>query len=148
MALRERRNAGGGDMERQAAGMGRFTGSLLPERLVGAPRIWAVGGGKGGVGKSVVASSLAATIAATGRRCAIIDADLGGANLHTLLGVRRPRHTLSHFLSGDVGSLADLMVQTSVPNLWLVSGNQALLEMANPRHSRMEKLFRQYPPKN
>jgi MinD-like ATPase involved in chromosome partitioning or flagellar assembly len=34
-------------------------------------------------------------------------------------------------------------VQTSVPNLWLVSGNEALLEMANPKHSQKERLFRQ-----
>jgi flagellar biosynthesis protein FlhG len=101
-----------------------------------------VGGGKGGVGKSVVTSSLAAAIAGTGRRCALIDADLGGANLHTLLGVSRPRRTLSHFLTGEVDSLAELMVQTSIPNLWLVSGNQALLEMANPKHSQKEMLFR------
>jgi flagellar biosynthesis protein FlhG len=107
-----------------------------------APRIWAVGGGKGGVGKSVIASSLAAAIAGTGRRCAVIDVDLGGANLHTLLGVSRPRHSLSHLLTGEVGSLAELMVQTSVPNLWLVSGNQALLDMANPKHSQKAKLFR------
>jgi len=109
---------------------------------VAAPRIWAVGGGKGGVGKSVVAASLAAAIAGTGRRCAVIDADLGGANLHTLLGVSRPRLTLSHLLTGEVGSLEELMVQTSVPNLWLVSGNEALLEMANLKHAQKEKLFR------
>jgi flagellar biosynthesis protein FlhG len=101
-----------------------------------------VGGGKGGVGKSVVSSSLAAAIAGTGRRCAVIDGDLGGANLHTLLGVSRPRHTLSHLLTGEVTSLTELMVQTSVPNLWLVSGDQALLEMANPKHSQKEMLFR------
>jgi len=117
-------------------------GSARPERLVGNPRIWAVGGGKGGVGKSVVASSLAAAMAGTGRRCAVIDVDLGGANLHTLLGVSRPRRTLSDLLTGEVGSLAELMVQTSVPNLWLVSGNQALLEMANPKHSQKEMLCR------
>lgn len=108
-----------------------------------APRIWAVGGGKGGVGKSVVSSNLAAAMAGAGRRCAVVDADLGGANLHTLLGVSRPRYSLSHLLSGDVSSLADLMVQTSVPNLWLVSGNQALLEMANPTHRQKEMLVRQ-----
>jgi flagellar biosynthesis protein FlhG len=108
-----------------------------------APRIWAIGGGKGGVGKSVVSANLAVAMAGAGRRCAIIDLDLGGANLHTLLGVSRPRYSLSHLLAGDVSSLADLMVQTSIPNLWLVSGNQALLEMANPSHNQRELLFRQ-----
>jgi flagellar biosynthesis protein FlhG len=120
----------------------RRRGPAPPERLAGAPRIWAVGGGKGGVGKSVVAASLAAAIAGTGRRCAVIDVDLGGANLHTLLGVSRPRRTLSHLLTGEVDSLAELMVQTSVPNLWLVSGNEALLEIANPKHGQKAMLFR------
>src|SRR5262245_40432424 len=111
--------------------------------LASAPRIWAVGGGKGGVGKSVVTSSLAAAMAGLGRRVAVIDADLGAANLHTLLGAARPRVTLSHFLSGEVESLSEVMVQTSVPNLWLVSGHQALLEMANPKQRENEALHRQ-----
>ena len=72
----------------------------------------------------------------------MIDADLGGANLHTLLGVAPPRRTLSHFLSGEVKSLAELMVPTSVPNLSLVSANRALLDMANPKHCQKEKLLR------
>jgi flagellar biosynthesis protein FlhG len=110
--------------------------------LPGAPRIWAVGGGKGGVGKSAVVSNLACAIASSGRRCTLIDLDLGGANLHTLLGVPRPRRTLSHFFGGDVRCLADLLVPTSVPNLSLISGNEALLEMANPKHCQKEKLFR------
>jgi flagellar biosynthesis protein FlhG len=113
------------------------------EPLAGAPCIWAIGGGKGGVGKSVVTSSLAAAMAGLGRRVAVIDGDLGAANLHTLLGAARPRVTLSHFLSGEVDSLAEAMVQTSVKNLWLVSGNQALLEMANPKRRERELLYRQ-----
>ncbi len=129
-------------MKRPGDRTGTCEGLAAPERLAGAPRIWAVGGGKGGVGKSLVASSLACAIAATGRRCTLIDADLGGANLHTLLGVAPPRHTLSHFLSGEVKSLADLIVPTSVPNLSLVSANKALLDMANPKYCQKEKLFR------
>jgi flagellar biosynthesis protein FlhG len=113
------------------------------EPAAGAPAIWAIGGGKGGVGKSVVTSSLAAAMAGIGRRVAVIDADLGAANLHTLLGAARPRVTLSHFLTGEIETLAEALAQTSVKNLWLVSGNQALLEMANPKRRERELLFRQ-----
>ena len=120
---------------------GRGAASL--ESPDGGSRILAVGGGKGGVGKSLVSANLAAALAAAGRRCVVIDADLGGANLHTLFGVTRPRYSLSHLLAGDVSALADLMVPTSVPNLWLVSGNQALLEMANLGHGQKMRLVRQ-----
>ncbi|MEN8181952.1 MAG: P-loop NTPase [Myxococcota bacterium] len=129
-------------MRRSGDPTGRREGLATPENLTSAPRIWAVGGGKGGVGKSLVLSSLACAIAGAGRRCTVIDADLGGANLHTLLGVAPPRRTLSHFLSGEVSSLSDLMVPTSVPNLSLVSADKALLDMANPRHCQKEKLLR------
>ena len=107
-----------------------------------APRIWAVGGGKGGVGKSVVTSSLAIALANRGQRCAVLDADLGGANLHTILGVRQPPHTLSDFLSHRLADLNDVMCETTIPNLWLISGARAFLEMANPKHSQKEKILR------
>ncbi len=51
-------------------------------------QIWAVGGGKGGVGKSLLASSLAICLARTGNKVTAIDLDLGGANLHTTLWCR------------------------------------------------------------
>ena len=62
------------------------------------PRIWAIGGGKGGVGKSVIATNLAATLAGAGKKVVLVDADLGGANLHTLLGVPNPKTSLSDFI--------------------------------------------------
>ncbi len=106
------------------------------------PRIWAVGGGKGGVGKSVITSNLAVAFARRGERCVVLDADLGGANLHTMLGVESTPHTLADFLSGEVPRLADVVCPTPVPNLGLISGARALLDMANPRHSQKEKLLR------
>src|SRR6476659_5036449 len=54
-------------------------------------RILSVTGAKGGVGKSVLATNLAVYLASIGRRVIIVDADAAGANLHTLLGVRRAR---------------------------------------------------------
>ncbi len=106
------------------------------------PCVWAIGGGKGGVGKSVITASLGIALAARGRRCVVIDADLGGANLHTLLGVPNPRRTLSHFLSGEVASLSEVISPTSIPGLSLVSGAHALLDVANLHHARKKKLLR------
>jgi flagellar biosynthesis protein FlhG len=51
-----------------------------------ACRILAVGGAKGGVGKSVFAANVAIYLASIGRRVLVVDADRAGANLHTLVG--------------------------------------------------------------
>jgi len=106
------------------------------------PRVWAIGGGKGGVGKSVIAVNLAATIADSGQRVALVDADLGGANLHTLLGIPNPKANLSDFLSKRVSRLAEVMTPTPVDNLWLVSGAKALVDMANPTFGQKGKILR------
>ena len=106
------------------------------------PKVWAIGGGKGGVGKSVVTTNLAATIARTGARVAIVDADLGGANLHTLVGVPSPKRNLADFIARRVDSLSEIMIPTPVDNLWLISGAKALLETANPNFGQKGKLLR------
>ncbi len=106
------------------------------------PRVWAIGGGKGGVGKSVIAMNLAATLAGSGSRVALVDADLGGANLHTLLGIPNPKASLSDFLSSRVSRLAEVMTPTPVDNLWLVSGARAMVEMANPNFGQKGKILR------
>ncbi len=106
------------------------------------PKVWAIGGGKGGVGKSVVTTNLAATLARTGARVAIVDADLGGANLHTMVGVPSPKRNLSDFISRRVNSLSEIMTPTPVDNLWLISGAKALLETANPNYGQKGKILR------
>jgi flagellar biosynthesis protein FlhG len=58
---------------------------LAPPR--GVRHVIAVGGGRGGVGKSVLAVNLAVYLAQLGRSVALIDADPSGAELHTLLAV-------------------------------------------------------------
>lgn len=106
------------------------------------PIVWAVGGGKGGVGKSVVTSSLAITFARQGHRCALIDLDLGAANLHSLLGLAPPRLTLSHFLDRDVATLAEILTPTPFENLLLAGGARGSVDLANPKYSQKEKLLR------
>jgi MinD-like ATPase involved in chromosome partitioning or flagellar assembly len=67
------------------------------ERLV-----LAFGGGKGGVGKSLVCSAVATALAQRGLSVVALDADLGAANLHTLLGLVHPSATLDDFFTGRV----------------------------------------------
>lgn len=117
--------------------------SLFPELMnTSRPRIWAVGGGKGGVGKTVITANAAISLAQQGKRCIALDLDLGGANLHTVLGIPDPDLTLTDFLRRKVSSLAETMVSTPFPNLHFISGSKALLEMANPKFSQKEKLIR------
>jgi len=115
----------------------------IPHSPSPSPRLWAVGSGKGGVGKSVVTANLAIALAQRGKRCAILDADLGGANQHTILGMPNPRATLSDLFARNVPSLQELLLPTPVHNLWLISGAHAQLDMANPKYALKEKIIRQ-----
>ena len=78
------------------------------------PKILAVGGGKGGAGKSVFSTILAFWLARIGHRTVLMDVDLGGANLHTLLGIKSPDRTLNDFITRKFGELEDICIDTSV----------------------------------
>ena len=56
-----------------------------------------VGGGKGGVGKSVVSTNLAVGIALSGQKVVLIDGDFGASNLHALLGISHPPYGFQDF---------------------------------------------------
>jgi flagellar biosynthesis protein FlhG len=72
----------------------RPTGSRRP-----APRFVAIGSGKGGVGKTWFAITLAHALVRLGRRVLLFDADFGLANVDIQLGLT-PRHDLGHLLAG------------------------------------------------
>ena len=98
--------------------------------------IWAIGGGKGGVGKSLVAANLAIGLARAGNRVCAVDLDLGCANLHTCLGVEIPQVTLSDFFSKRIHSMEEVLVPTEIKNLHLISGAQDALGVANLKIGR------------
>ena len=85
--------------------------------------VWAFGGGKGGIGKSFLVTNLATVAARSGRRVIVIDADLGGANLHTCLGVRAAqRVNLSDYLEQRIEDLEKAALETPIPGLRLIAG--------------------------
>lgn len=84
-----------------------------------ANRVIAVGGGRGGVGKSLVSVNLAVYLAQLGKSVALIDLDQGGSNLHAHFGLQAAR---SEPDVGEGGSAAirAALVATSIPGLALL----------------------------
>ncbi len=113
--------------------------SVAPAR---SRRVISIGGGKGGIGKSLISANLGIELARRGKKVVLVDADLGGANLHTTLGVDVPRRTLSDFIERKVELIDDVITPTSVENLGLVSGAMDHLDVANPRHAQKMRLLR------
>lgn len=119
----------------------------MPQHFVGraalSPRprhIIAIGGGKGGIGKSMISSSLALTMARAGNRVVLFDADLGGANAHTCLGIPTPQATVAEFVGDKVATLAEVIVPTGFHNLGLISGALDWMQAANPRPTEKARL--------
>ncbi len=114
----------------------------LGDRPGPARRIWAIGGGKGGIGKSFLAVNLATVAARTGCRVLLVDADLGGANLHTCLGMRSgDRVNLSDYLQDRVVDLEKAAIETPVPGLRLIMGTLGHTGTAETSREQREHLF-------
>jgi flagellar biosynthesis protein FlhG len=86
------------------------------------PRVVAIGGGKGGVGKSLVAANVGIFLATLGKRVILVDAAFGAANLHIFAGVPRPMRSLSEALVAGGPRLAELAVSTHVSGVKLIGG--------------------------
>jgi flagellar biosynthesis protein FlhG len=114
--------------------------NLGPERR--PLRIVAIGGGKGGIGKSLVAVTLGIELVRRGLKVVLVDCDLGGANLHSFLGIDYPRETLSDFVLRRVESLSQLVISTPVAGLGLISGARNAIQVANPMYQQKVRLMR------
>jgi len=104
-------------------------------------KIWAIGGGKGGVGKSLVTANLSICLSLMGYKVIAIDLDLGGANLHTCLGVPIPNKTLSDYLTKKARNLAELVTPTLIENLSIISGAQDDVGIANLKQMHKSRIL-------
>jgi len=104
-------------------------------------KIWAIGGGKGGTGKTFVTSAMGTYLAGKGKRVVLIDIDIGGANLHSFLGISRPKKSLTDFFETGA-SLNKLAVKTGIDNMYLITGDIHSLASDNIKFTQKLKLFR------
>src|SRR5215469_14044006 len=65
-----------------------------PQPLPGVAHVVAVGSGKGGVGKTTIAVNLAVALVKLGYKVGLIDADIYGPNVPTMLGTARQPNVL------------------------------------------------------
>ena len=86
-------------------------------------KIIPIAGGKGGVGKSVIAVNLALSMSMFGKKTVLVDLDLGGSNLHTMLGLRNSNPGMGNFVSGRKFSVNELICPTEWENLYFIPGD-------------------------
>lgn len=104
-------------------------------------QVIAVTGGKGGVGKSNVSINLSVCLANKGRRVALLDADLGLANIDVLLGLR-PKQNIEDVLAGEC-SLIDIML-TGPAGIRIIpasSGTQRMTNLGTLEHAGLIHAF-------
>ncbi|MDR1396405.1 MAG: P-loop NTPase [Desulfarculales bacterium] len=106
------------------------------------PLVLSVGGGKGGIGKTVITANLGMVMARLGHSALIIDADLGGSDLHNLLALDNSEPGLGELLTGRGHELSGLIKPVREPRLYFVPGDACLPNAANPKFQRKRKLFR------
>lgn len=105
-------------------------------------QIFAVGGGKGGSGKSFISANLGVMLAKQGKKVVLVDLDLGAPNLHTMMGLNNLKTGLNNFLNKSVKNLSLTAVRTKTPNLYIISSIGCSLEVGNLFYAQKQKIIR------
>ncbi|NLM26072.1 MAG: MinD/ParA family protein [Firmicutes bacterium] len=101
-------------------------------------RIIAITSGKGGVGKTNLSVNLGLALINLGQKVALLDADLGLANVDMLLGIF-PEYTLTNVLKGEKN--LNQILQTGPLGLQVMPGGSGVFELANLNQFTLERLI-------
>jgi len=102
----------------------------------------AVANQKGGVGKTTTALNLAAALAMRGRRTLLIDMDPQSNSSMSYLDIRAIERSLYDVLSDAQCALADVIVESNVPNLLVAPARIALAKLEAKLVGEMDAHFR------
>lgn len=105
-------------------------------------KIIAIGGAKGGIGKSIFATNLSVFLSQKGYSTIAVDLDLGGANMALYLGEKYILdRTINEYLRKKYVSLEEITIQSSY-GPGLIGGDSSELGAANIHHAQKIKLMR------
>ncbi len=121
----------------------RNAAAMDSQGRLSAARVVCIASGKGGTGKSVIASNIAVHRARRGERVLLVDFDAGLANAHLLLGMA-PRHDLGHVMQGQVTAREAL--SEGPHGLKLLSGGVGRQALVDPTRRELDRLFRALMP--
>ena len=94
-------------------------------------KIIAVGGAKGGVGKSMLSANLDTGLALLGKSVVLADLEPGGADVHPHTGIKNFTKTWNDFIDKKVDSISDILTPTAFKGLSLIGGDASKLGRAN-----------------
>jgi flagellar biosynthesis protein FlhG len=101
-----------------------------------------IASGKGGVGKSLVAANLSIALGQAGKKVCLADLDLGGSNLHMILGTPSPDRGIGTYLSAPNSSFEELITETDYRNLSFIPGDAEIPGIANLAAGQKNKIIR------
>jgi len=101
-----------------------------------------VASGKGGVGKTLVSSNLAIALGQAGKKVVLADMDLGGSNLHVVLGMTGIRGGIGSFLNTPGASFNSIIYDTDYKNVQFIPGDSDMPGMANLKTLQKRKLLK------
>ena len=105
----------------------------------------AVGGGKGGVGKTIVSTNLALLLAdANKHQVVVFDGDFGNANCHTLLGITKIDHSIEEYFAQN-NKLSELIRLTAYPKVGLICGAANKMDGFLAEPAIKKRLFQDLP---
>ncbi len=100
-----------------------------------------VAGGKGGIGKSALVANLGLALARLDHRVIVVDADLGGSDLHNLLGLENQGPGLGELLTSRDLALAEVIHPVLEPRFRFIPGDAMVVATANPSFQKKRKLL-------